>query len=59
MITYSEFFLFVALAVAIGYAFYWRHQAKLIDAFFRLMVTDPKAREKIVSDFERIKREQA
>lgn len=59
MITYSEFFLFVALGIAVGYACYWRHQAKMLDIFLKMMVTDPKARDKIVSQYEQLKREEA
>jgi hypothetical protein len=45
MITYTEFFLFIALIVAIAHGFYWRHEAKKGFFVFKLIMTDPKARE--------------
>lgn len=55
MITYTEFFLFMGMMVAIGYAFCWRVEAKWYKTMFKLMVTDRAMRDKILEDFETLK----
>lgn len=56
MITYTEFFLFISMMFAIGYALYWRGEFKRYEFLFKLMLTDKEAREKIVNDFEELQR---
>jgi hypothetical protein len=55
MITYTEFFLFIALIVAIAHGFYWKHEAKKGFFVFKLIMTDPKAREEIIKDYNELK----
>lgn len=56
MITYTEFFLFISMMFAIGYALYWRGESKKNEFLFKLMLTNKEAREKIVNDFEELQR---
>jgi len=54
MITYTEFFLFISLIVAIGYALYWRHEAQQHQFLFKLILTNKHAREKIIGEFDEL-----
>lgn len=56
MITYTEFFLFISMMVAVGYALHWRGESKRHEFLFKLMLTNKEAREKIVNDFEELQR---
>ncbi len=56
MITYTEFFLFIALMVAIAHGFYWRHEAKKGFFVFKLLMNDEKAREEIIKEYHQFKR---
>lgn len=56
MITYTEFFLFVGLMVAVAYALYWRSEAQKNHFLFKLMITNKEAREKILEDFETLQK---
>ena len=56
MITYTEFFLFIALIVAIAHGFYWKHETKKAHFVFKLMMTDAKAREEIIEGYNDFKR---
>lgn len=55
MITYTEFFLFIGMMVAIGYALHWRAEAYRFRTLFKLMVTEKVVRDKILEEFETIK----
>lgn len=54
MITYTEFFLFIALIVAIAHGFYWKNEAKKGFRMFNLLMNDAKLREKVVKDYHEI-----
>lgn len=56
MITYTEFFLFVGLMVAVAYALYWRSEAQKNHFLFKLIITNKEAREKILEDFETLQK---
>jgi len=56
MITYAEFFLFIGMMVAVGYALYWRGEAHKNHFLFKLMLTNKEAREKILNDFEAVQK---
>lgn len=56
MITYTEFFLFIALMVAIAYGIYWKMEARKAHFVFKLMMTDAKAREEIIEGYNDFKR---
>ncbi|NBS68656.1 hypothetical protein EBT31_07040 [bacterium] len=55
MITYTEFFLFMGMMVAIGCALHWRAEAYRFRTLFKLMVTEKVVRDKILEDFETLK----
>ena len=57
MITYTEFFLFISLIVAIGYALHWKHKAYEINHLFKLMLTDSEANKKLVDGYREFKRQ--
>lgn len=56
MITFTEFFLFIGLMVAVAYALYWRSEAQKNNFLFKLMLTNKEAREKILHDFEAVQK---
>lgn len=56
MITYAEFLLFIGLIVAIGYGVYWKHEATKYHFMFKLMLTNPEARNEIVNNYDEFKR---
>jgi hypothetical protein len=58
MITYTEFFLFVALIIAVFYALHWRFEAHRVSHLFKLMLTNEKARHDLVKGFQDFMREQ-
>ena len=59
MITYAEFFLFISLGIAIGYALHYKQEAHRMSQLFKLMLTNKDAREQILSDYENFKRREA
>jgi hypothetical protein len=56
MITFTEFFLFIGMMVAIGYALYWRGESRKRHYLFKLMLEDKEIREQIVCNFEEFRR---
>ena len=58
MITFTEFFLFFALILAILYGLYWRNEAKKAHWIFNLMVSNEEAREDIIKGYHEFKRTQ-
>lgn len=56
MITYTEFFLFTSMMITVCYALHWRSEAKKHEFLFKLMLTNSKAREQILKDFEDFRR---
>ena len=52
MITYAEFFLFISMMVAIGFALYWRGESKKYYFMFKLMLENKEARDQIIQNFE-------
>ncbi len=56
MITFTEFFLFIGMMIAIAYALYWRGEAHKNNFLFKLMLTNKEAREKILHDFETVQK---
>lgn len=56
MITYTEFFLFFSMMVAIVFALFWRSEAIRYHHLFKLMLTNKEARQKIIDEFEQIAR---
>lgn len=52
MITYAEFFLFISMMVAIGFALYWRGESKKYYFLFKLMLENKEARDQIIQNFE-------
>ena len=56
MITFTEFFLFIGLMVAVAYALYWRGEAQKNHFLFKLMLTNKEARDKILADFDNVQK---
>lgn len=61
MIEFSigELVCFCAAVLATGKWFYWKGEARRHLTFVRLLIEDKTVREKVVSDFESFKRDQA
>jgi hypothetical protein len=59
MITYTEFFLFVALIIAVFYALHWRFEAHRVSHLFKLMLTNSEAREDIVNGYQEFLKEKS
>lgn len=56
MVTYAEFFLFVALIASLAHGFYWRGEAKKWFFLFKLMLTDERSRKEILENYQEFKR---
>lgn len=55
MITYTELFLFIGLALAGCYGFYWRNEAQKWHHMFKLMLVDDQARTEIIKSYKEFK----
>lgn len=58
MITFTEFFLFVALIFTISYAMFWRFEARRVSHLFKLMLTNEDARRDILHSYQAFLRTQ-
>jgi hypothetical protein len=55
MITFTEFFLFISLMVAIGVALHYKKESSKSDFLLHLFLTNPKARDEMIDGFCKFK----